>query len=514
MHALKTLLFWLIPLLLLGTAHAVDPDTLLKPEEAFQPSARLVDNTHISVQWQVAKGYYLYRDRIRVSHDKQDLALDFPAGIVKDDPYFGRTEVYPQDVALIARSPRTLQASDRIELTFQGCAEAGICYPPQTVSLTLDGRSSTTGVAGLFGVAGKAETPDESGFFGGSLAITLGLFLLAGLGLSFTACLYPLIPIVSTIILGQQGISRQRSLLLTLSYIQGMALSYAAAGMAAAASGTLLVVALQQPWVTALFAGFFVLMALAMFGVFSLQLPSSLQSHIQKLGQRLPGGHYGSVFVMGVLSAVLVGPCMAPPLAAALAYIGRSGDLLTGGLSLYSLALGMGAPLLLIGGFGASILPRLSGTTMNRVRRGFGVILLLVAVWVAQPLWYPRLAEPASSMHLTVRSGDELDRALQQARGKPVLVDVYADWCVSCIELERKTFPDPTVKQALREYVLIRADVTRNDDEAQGLLRRFGLYGPPAILFYDRAGQLHEKRLIGFQPPAALIAGLPAEPAR
>lgn len=517
MHILKLLLGWLLLALLpAGSILAADPSSLLPPEEAFIPNARLIDGTHINLQWQVADGYYLYRERIHASHGEEKLELRFPAGKIKDDPNFGKTEVYAHDLAVQAQSPRALQPSDEITVSFQGCAEAGVCYPPQKVTLRLDGSSPAGDRLGtLFGPRSDRTGATDPDFTGDTLWLTLGLFFLGGLGLSLTACLYPLIPIASAIILGQQGISRQRSLLLTFSYIQGMALSYTLAGLLAAASGTLLVVALQQPWVIALFAGFFVIMAFAMFGAFELQLPSGLQSRIQLISQKLPGGHIAPVFVMGALSALLVGPCMAPPLAAALAYIGQTGDLLFGGLSLYALALGMGAPLLLIGAFGASILPRLSGQIMVWVRRGFGIILLGVAVWVAQPLWLRYLPghavnQSAAGQFTLVQSETELDQALLAARGTPVLVDFYADWCISCIELERNTFPAPEVKQALQGYTLIRADVTANDAASHALLQRFGLYGPPALLFYDATGTLQNERIIGFLKPAEFVAALPA----
>ncbi|MBE9609891.1 protein-disulfide reductase DsbD [Chitinilyticum piscinae] len=505
----------LLMLLLAAGAYAsTSGSNLLPPEEAFIPSARLIDARHITVQWQIADGYYLYRDRISIQHNGQTLAAEFPPGKVKDDPYFGRTTTYSHQLALTASSPASLTPQDRITVNFQGCADAGVCYPPQSATLTLDGSDGSK-LGRLLG-ARPAGSATESTFVRDELWLTLGLFFLAGLGLSLTACLYPLIPIISAIILGQQGISRWRATALTFSYIQGMALSYTAAGLLAAASGTLLVVAFQQPWVIAVFAGFFVVMALAMFGAFELQLPSSLQSRIQSLSQRLPGGHFGSVFLMGVLSALLVGPCMAPPLAAALAYIGQSGNLLQGGLSLYSLALGMGAPLLLIGFFGGTILPRLSGRMMNGIRKVFGVILLGVALWVSQPLWLRYLPAPHSTASagrfVTVTTPQQLDSEIAASKGQPLLIDFYADWCISCIEMERNTFPDPQVQQALQPYRLLRVDVTGNDAAARELLQRYGLFGPPAILFITRDGQQQDKRLIGFLPPDGFIAALPGTP--
>lgn len=313
--------------------------------------------------------------------------------------------------------------------------------------------------------------------------------------------MYPLLPIVSGIVIGQAQ-NRRKAFGLTLVYVQGLALSYTVVGIAAASTGTLLTVQVQTPLTTTLFAAFFVVMALSMFGLFNLQMPGGLQSRINDIANRLPGGKLGPVFIMGVLSALLVGACMAPPLFGALAYMAKTGDRLLGGSALYALGLGTGVPLLIIGAFGATVLPRLSGKTMLNMKRVFGVILLGTALWTSHPLWL----KSANTDFAKVSTVARLQQAVAAAQGKPVLLDFYADWCVSCVEFERSVLPDEGVKAALDGFVLLRADVTANTVDDAALLKQFGLYGPPAILFYDRKGQLQSKRLIGPTTPARFVA--------
>lgn len=394
--------------------------------------------------------------------------------------------------------------------------------------------------------------------------------------------MYPLIPILSGIIVGQgQHATHLRSFILSFAYVQGLAMAYAIAGVAAGLSGTLISSSLQNPWVLGGTSLFFVLMAGSMFGLYSIQLPSALQSRLNDQSNRLHGGRIGSVFLMGILSALIIGPCVAPPLAIALGYIGTTGDMLLGGSSLYVMALGMGTPLLAVGAFGAHLLPR-AGAWMNSVKQVFGTVMLAVAIYLAGPIlpaWLSMLAWagllivsaiflhaldplpnhasgwrklwkgmgivallygaalllgvlagsrdalqplqgliPAASQPSATESGrlaplpfqrvaDEaaLDRQLALARGKTVMVDFYADWCVSCKELERFTFSDPAVRQQLQHSVLLQVDVTANSAADQALLRRFGLFGPPAILFYNADGKLLPQRAIGFVAPETFL---------
>ncbi len=506
---------WRIFLLWLALAlPAFAQPALLAPEEAFRPSLVAVDDRTLETRFDIAPGYYLYRDRFAFAAGGVSLRKEFPQGTLKDDPSFGRVETYSRSLAIRLVADTPLTATQPVTLKYQGCSDSGVCYPPQTVTLrpgesTAAGRPAVLGA--LFGPqATQADTAllyqPRPALFAGSLPVTLGLFFLAGLGLAFTACMYPLLPIVSGIVL-QNARQGYRALGLTLSYVQGMALTYTGAGLLAATSGAFLAVTLQQPWVIGGFALFFVVMALAMFGAFSLQLPGSWQSRLNDWANRLPGGRFASVFVMGMISALIIGPCVAPPLAAALAYLGQTGDLLLGAAALYMLALGLGMPLLVIGMFGARALPRLSAGILRAVRIAFGVVLLGMAIWVARPLWMQH--SPVPGLQFTsVASGAELDSALARNAGRPVLLDFYADWCVSCLEFERETLADPDVQRRLAGFVLLRADLTANTSEHRALLKRFGLYGPPAILFFNRQGSLMSEQIIGAPGPQEFAAVL------
>lgn len=494
---LRCLLLWCV--LVLPTW--AQPE-LLAPEQAFRPSLVQIDERTLEARFAIAPGYYLYRDRFAFAAPELPLHVQYPPGQIKQDPVFGRVETYSHTVAIRLNADRALTENTAVTLKFQGCADSGVCYPPQTAKLR-PGESvavETSSLAALFGPAAMPAdepllTQVRPRLFSGSFMTTLGLFFLAGIGLAFTACMYPLLPIVSGIVL-HGACTGGRAAVLTFSYVQGMALMYTLAGLLAAASGAYLAVILQQPWVIAGFSLFFVVMALAMFGVFSLQLPGALQSRLNDWAGRFPGGRLLPVFVMGAISALIIGPCVAPPLVAALAYLGQTGDLLLGGAALYALANGLGAPLLLVGYAGASALPRLSGWILQSVRIAFGVALLGMAIWVARPFWLARTPVPGLDFQ-PVSTAVQLDKALLAARGRPVFLDVYADWCVSCIEFERKVLADSGVQQQLAGFALIRADITENTTAQRELLKRYGLYGPPALLFFDQNGTLRPERMVG-----------------
>ncbi|MBM3116665.1 protein-disulfide reductase DsbD [Jeongeupia naejangsanensis] len=511
------LLLGLLAAMLTALSHA-DPASLLPPDEAFRAQLVQTADGGYAVHFNVAPGYYLYRDRMSFSSEPAAaLKPALPKGEFKDDPSFGRVEVFKHDVTVALQGKPPIGTAIRAK--FQGCADAGVCYPPQTKLLHL-GDGQDGGVAALFGASTRGSggdrggadlsggTAGDDGYFSGSKAATIALFFLAGIGLALTACMYPLLPIISGIVLGPGSTGRGRALWLTAIYVQGLALTYTLVGVAAALTGTLLTVWLQQPVVIGAFALFFVAMAVAMFGGYQLQLPGSWQSRLNDVANRLPGGHAGPVFVMGALSALIVGPCVAPPLAAALAYLGQQGDVALGGGALYALALGIGTPLLIIGAAGSAVLPRLSGKAMGRMKMLFGVVLLGMAVWIARPLWQGWLPSEHAVTFEPVASVAELQDKVAAARGKPVIVDFYADWCVSCIEFERETLPDPRVKAKLDGFVRLRADVTGNTAADAELLRHFGLYGPPALLFYDTEGKLVRQRVIGFQNADAFLATL------
>ncbi|HXE37534.1 MAG TPA: protein-disulfide reductase DsbD, partial [Azonexus sp.] len=373
--------------LLISLAHA---EEFLDPAVAFKPSARALDGQTIEISYEIAKGYYLYRDKFRFTVDGDGATLGtpaFPPGKEKTDENFGKVEVYYKAVAI--RVPVERNASGvlplKLKVVSQGCADAGVCYPPQPqmVSLELPDPASTpsAAVAGGDESGSIAQTLKHAGFWA-----NLAFFFLAGLGLSLTPCVFPMIPILSGIIAGQgHKNSHGRGFALALAYVLGMAVTYAAAGIAAGLTGTLLSAALQNAWVLGSFAVVFVILSFSMFGFYELQLPVALQSKLSEESGHLQGGRGIGVFLMGALSALIVGPCVAAPLAGALLYIGQTGDAVFGGAALFVMALGMGAPLIAVGVAGGSLLPK-TGPWMEAVKKGFGVLLLATAVWLVSPV--------------------------------------------------------------------------------------------------------------------------------
>jgi len=576
-------LLFLIFAFLASFAHA---EEFLDPLVAFKPTARALDGQTVEVVYTIARDYYLYRDKFRFAADGEAATLGapvLPKGKEKDDDTFGKVEVYYKTVSI--RLPVERISSGelplRLAVTSQGCADAGVCYPPQTqtVSLTLP-DPATTPAASLASDGGG----DESGLIAATLKdagfwAILAFFFVAGLGLSLTPCVFPMIPILSGIIAGQgHKASHARGFALSVAYVLGMALTYAAVGVAAGLSGTLLTAALQNAWVLGAFALVFVILSLSMFGFYELQLPTALQSKLSEESSHLQGGRGIGVFLMGALSALIVGPCVAAPLAGALLYIGQTGDAVLGGTALFVMALGMGAPLIAVGTAGGSLLPK-TGPWMEGVKKAFGVLLLATALWLVSPVlptvvvmlgWAALLIIPAIFLHaldplppqakgwqrfwkgigivmlLTgaalligalaggrdplqplaglrgsavaaearklpfepVRSVAELE-ARVAAAGRPVMLDFYADWCVSCKEMEKFTFADPAVQEKLAGFTLLKADVTANSADDKALLARFQLYGPPGIIFFDAGGrQIDGLRVVGFQDAPTFLRSL------
>ena len=576
-------LFWLLPTIA-GAAG------LLPPEQAFRPSASALDGQTVEVRFDIADGYYLYRDKFRFAVEPDTLSLGTPAlppGKEKMDDTFGQVEVYYREVAI--RLPVERNSSGNLPLvlhvTSQGCADLGVCYPPlkQTLSVELFDSPDPSAVP-----AAPAAGNDESGRIAAMLAnasswwVAISFFGF-GLLLSLTPCTFPMIPILSGIIVGAgrdgQPVSRGRAFALSLAYVFGMALTHAVAGVAAGLTGTLISAALQNAWVLGGMALIFVVLALSMFGLFELQMPSFLQSRISEESAQLRGGHLPAVALMGALSSLVVGPCVAAPLAGALLYIGGTGDALLGGLALFCLALGMGVPLLAVGLSAGSLLPK-AGPWMAAINKVFGVVLLASALWIVSPLipvvaqmlaWALLLIVPAIYLHaldplppqahgwqrfgkavgvvmlLTgaamlvgvlsgardplqplarigmaggsevrplpferVRSLAELDARIASA-GRPVMLDFYADWCVSCKEMERFTFADPRVRARLSGWLLLQADVTANSAEDKALLAHFKLFGPPGIVFFGPSGrEVPGVRVVGFQDADAFLSSLAA----
>ena len=554
------------------------PAKFLKPDEAFKVDAAARDGNSVAVDFSPAEGCYLYRARLKFdlqgAPGLKIARVDLPTGEMKDDLNLGRTEVYHHPFRAIVAIDREKGASGKLTLvaTYQGCSEKGLCYEPITAKydLQLPAAGAAAGV--------DDSSKIESLFKGENYWLILRSFTGFGLLLALTPCTFPMIPILSGIIVGHGGkMTRSKGFLLSLAYVLGLAIVYAVAGVAAGFSGVLVSDALQNPWVLGSFALLFVLLALSMFGFYELQLPAFLQSRLSDASNRLQGGHLSGVFLMGALSALIVGPCCAAPLAGALLYIGKTHDIFLGGSALFAMGIGMGLPLLAIGVSAGSLLPK-AGPWMQSVKNFFGVVLLGLAIWIVSPLvpavanmllWAALLIVSAIYLHAIdplpreasgfkklgkglgvialligvallagalsggrdilqplaglrtagaaqdslhfdrIRNLAELQDRLAQSRGRPVMLDFYADWCISCKEMERTAFADPRVKAKLAGTVLLQADVTENSPEDAELLRKFKLFGPPGIIFFDRNGNdtLH---LVGGQDSGAFLAALDA----
>jgi thiol:disulfide interchange protein DsbD len=582
-RCVKTLAWvWLALLAALGLAGVSTSwaQTFLPVDQAFQVQVDVVQGRQLAAHFTLAPGVYLYRERFEASLSgdaggaAQTLSWQFPKGDAKYDPTFEKTmEVYHHDVEGRLDLPAGLPAGPHVlTVSYQGCADAGLCYPPQhhRVTLTLgpqgevqaladapdaSGAPNASGTAGSGGAAsplaglleglgggarsvagtpagatpsGDASVSTAAGddrigqaLASGQWLTIVPVFLLAGVLLSLTPCVLPMVPILSSIIVGQrERVGRARGFGLALSYSQGMALVYTALGVAAGLLGQGLAAYLQHPWVLLGFAAVMVLLSLSMFGLYELQLPAALQGWLGEGSQRLPGGRFVSVFAMGAVSALIVSPCVSAPLAGALLYISQTHNVLLGGSALYAMAWGMSVPLLLVGLSAGSVLPR-TGPWMKAIKALFGVLMLAMAAWIARPAW-PALQslvglQPAVTTHTSVlpfervRSAAELDAAVARAasQGRPVMLDFYADWCTSCLEMERFTFTDPAVRARLAGAVLLQADVTLNNADDRALLARFGLFGPPGLIFYDAQGREQaEARVVGYQDPAKFLASL------
>ncbi|MCP8687453.1 protein-disulfide reductase DsbD [Marinobacterium sedimentorum] len=574
----------------------------LQVDEAFRLDVEPLGDGRVKLLWTIAPDYYLYRDRMDFSSTTQRSEvvqrINAPA-LEKDDPLFGKVWVYHEfaEVELQLASQAGATTDDTLAVTYQGCWEGGICYPPVTQGIEVkaiailanadsstDGQASNTGAApattsyitGNVSNAAASRVPNTAALDGpvseqdrfadllrnASLTVTLGAFFLAGLALAFTPCVFPMIPIISSIIAGHGArMTTGRAFSLSLVYVLAVAATYTLAGVLAGLFGANIQAGFQNPWIVSVFAGIFVLLALSMFGFYELQLPASWQSRLARASNRGKPGSLRGVALMGLLSALIVGPCMAAPLAGALIYIGQTGDPVLGGLGLFFLSLGMGVPLLLIGASAGKLLPR-AGAWMASVKAGFGVLLLLMAIWMLDRIIADQLTMALTAIVLVVSavymnaldrlpdvnggwhrlwkgvglvllvygvalmvglfsgsrslvyplqglsggpsvaaqalpfqkvtSKAQLEPLLEQARrkGQPVMLDFFAEWCVSCYELEYVTFNDAGVRQALSGYQLIKVDVTANDAAAQVLNREYGVIGPPALLFYGADGTL------------------------
>ena len=595
----------------------------LEPEQAFQFAGRMVDANAIEVRYAIADGYYLYRERFKFAVEPNAAGASpvtlgepvYPKGEIKFDETFQKNvEHYRKQVVVRIPVSGSAGAPFTLIATSQGCADAGLCYPPQQAraqlmlvsagagSVSPPSASTAAGEAGA-GSATQDRAFDDSSRIAatlnsGNLALIALVFVGLGLLLSFTPCVLPMLPILSAIIVGQSSsrhtVSKRKGFTLALAYSLGMALVYSALGVAAGLAGEGLAATLQNPWVLGAFASILVLLALSMFGFYELQVPAALQTRLSQWSgslanakdDRLRVPHLAGVFAMGAVSALIVGPCVAAPLAGALVYISQTRDVVIGGVALFALAVGMSVPLLVVGLSAGAFLPR-AKAWMESIKRFFGALLIAVAIWMIAPVipsWVVMLAwaalaiigavylrvfdglpESASGWSRfakgvgvllllagvvefvgvatgghdvlqplaqlassgindpsrgplggtaqavrfeTIKSVAEFDSRVASA-GRPVLLDFYADWCVSCKEMELYTYSDPRVAAKMSGFLLLKADVTANDADARALLKRFGLFGPPGILFFDRSGALIPRAtVIGFQNAERFLASL------
>ncbi|MDP2832156.1 MAG: protein-disulfide reductase DsbD [Pseudomonadota bacterium] len=603
-----------------GNLMGGDEPEFLAPEEAFKLELKALPDGALEARYKIAKGHYLYRDKLTFKVTQPAGAtvasVELPPSEVKNDPNFGKMRIYHQSFSAVVKLAGLPAGTSKLKLSasFQGCSEKGICYPPQEQSLNLSVKlaaaipaaPATTSTESAAEPVAEAAPPPPSAVSappapvasapakdtsdagritalleGGNYWVVVASFFGFGLLLSFTPCVFPMIPILSGIIVGQgAGITKRKGFMLSLAYVLGMAFTYSLAGVAAGLSGTLISNALQNPWALGTGAAIFVALALSMFGFYELQLPSFLQSRFTEASNRVKGGHFASVFLMGVISALIVGPCVAAPLAGALLYISQTGDVVLGAISLFFLALGMGVPLLLVGLSAGALLPR-AGGWMESVKRFFGVSLLAVAIWLISPvlsaiaqmlMWATLLMISGvylkATEHLAVNAGGwarfwkgtglialvtgialllgalgggrdvlqplaifkggvagaaetaphpafqrvknnaELDAAVKGAGGRAVMLDFYADWCVSCKEMERFTFADAKVQARLKGVLLLQADITDNTADDDALRARFKVIGPPSIIFFDKSGQEIAYRVIGYEPPEKFLESL------
>jgi len=571
------------------------------PVDEALPFNYITDNGSVVLSWDIAPEHYLYKSRISVIPVTEGVTIGEPEfslqGTVTEDQFFGETTAFfePVEARVSIALPDGVKEAE-LQVSYQGCAEAGLCYPPQTRDVLYypgaegsEQSSANSNIGGASKEPPLADTSSATGLAGflssqSTLAIA-GVFFLLGLGLTFTPCVLPMVPIISSMVSGRNTRSTGQALLLSGSYVLGMAVTYAAAGVITGLLGASfnLQAQLQSPWVLGVFAALFVVFALSMFDLFEIQLPRFIRESLNDASQRLTGGRVVSLFGIGALSALIVSPCVSAPLAGSLLYISTTQDAVVGGIALLSLGLGMGVPLILVAVGGRKLLPS-SGHWMATVKHFYGVMLLAVAIWLVErmiPAWaslalwgllvaitgvqlgafdaaragwertrkglglvlfayglallagavsgandplqplapFAANASPAgvtaaSEQHagfVRVEDPQEIQRMLSAARdrGQPVMLDFYADWCISCKVMERSVFSTPEVGTALSSFTLLQLDMTNNTPEQQALLNKLGLFGPPAILFYDRKGQeLQEQRVLGEMDKEEFLAHL------
>ena len=565
---LLCLAFWFA-----GQALAVDSTDLLPPDQAFQFIAKVQKADRLLLSWDIANGYYLYHHKFKVVSLTPGIKVgeqSFPASHIKHDGFFGDVEIYRDhleaEVLLQRQDPRLNKLT--LAVAFQGCADVGVCYMPIKKTVSFDLPAESTNVKGVTPTMDKAtpfiseQNRIAASLKTGSLWFIALSFLGFGLLLAFTPCIFPMLPILSGIVVGQgSNLNTRRAFWLSLSYVLASALTYTVFGILAGLFGSNLQALFQEPWVIMAFSGIFVLLALSMFGGFQVQIPAFIQTKVMAISSKQRGGKLLGAVVMGILSALAIGPCVTAPLTGALIYIGQTGDAYLGGMALFALGLGMGIPLLIIGTYAGKWLPK-AGAWMAITKVIFGIGLLAVAVWllsrvipptatlalwsllvtfpVMLMLWkkrwqgagllaaaygillwmgistnQPHALRPllcnvavacADQLGLTLKfkkigTVQELQHHLTEAHANKqwVMLDFYADWCATCAEMALNTFADPKVRAALSQVVLVQADVTQNSPAVQALLRQFRLIGPPAILFFGPDQQERNAyRVVGY----------------
>jgi len=583
LFAVGIILFAIASDIFSASDNTVSQGEFLDPKKAFQYSVNINEDGNIRASWKISPGYYMYKDKFKFKIDSEGTALErlefLNDSHTKNDKYFGSVEVFRDYAEILIPYSSTGAKYINLSAVYQGCADAGLCYPPITTKTKLKIQNNNLPASlnnGLKKVANDSEPISfqseqyriASTLASGKLWFTVLSFFGLGLLLAFTPCVFPMIPILSSIIVGQgKKISTSKAFTLSLIYVLAMAVTYTVAGVIVGLSGENIQIWFQNPWVLSVFAGIFVLLSFSMFGFYELQMPNAVQSKLNMISSNQQQGSYIGAGIMGFLSALIVGPCVTAPLIGALIYIANTGDALIGGIALFALSMGMGAPLLAIGTSAGKILPK-AGAWMDAVKAVFGVMMLGLAIWLLERVlpaavillmagallivsaiymgaletikdatsgWHKlwkglglislvygailvigaaggshSLLQPlqgiaaqhsasdnsnnTNNIHALpfqqVKGVEGLNAAVQQAAqdGRPVMLDFYADWCVSCKEMESFTFSDASVQDSLNNFVILQSDVTNNDAQDKALLKELGLFGPPAILFYDSSG--------------------------
>ena len=538
----------------------VNQAEFLSPDEAFKIDYNIVDKNHVKINWIIHPGYYLYMGMFEFKSldANKILKVEMPEGKKKQDEFFGDVDVYYYSAEADVYFVDDIEDSIELKVKYQGCADAGLCYPPVFKTITLKKNTSLNNLkrTSLF----ESQNAMSDSLLSNSIVYNSIIFFLAGLLLAFTPCVLPMVPILTGIIAGQGNVSQKKSLTLSIIYVLSMSLTYAVAGIIVAVSGTNIQASLQNPYVIGAISLLFFIFALAMFKFFDIQMPKSIQTVMTQLSNKQKSGSYGDVAVMGVLSALIVGPCVTAPLIGALIYIASTGDVLVGGIALFSLGIGMGAPLILLGSTTTKLISKI-GPYLQLVNYFFGALFLVVSIWllerilsieVAAYLWslaslilififikslniinnlistsiifissfflviYFSLQingiqknsyyDPITSFiekekfvqFITVKTTQDLEKEIRNSN-KPVMIDLYADWCVACKELEKYTFSDPKVSKILNQFKLIKFDITNTNEEHSKYLQSMRIFGPPALFFYDTSGkEINEARVVGF----------------